>query len=178
MKAWKRANWAKVEVFSKDCIFHMMIFYWFTIHFHTIFQIEYQIWAQIWHNMIKTQLFLHQALHYNQIYNFTLKHDYKFKTIIMFKDVWISNFKRYMFFFFECFEHMDPFLWNILKFTKIEMIWWTFDNEEKNLKQKRHLFACISWVFWTYKNDFWNMVNFYENFLIAILNLYNNLFKK
>jgi hypothetical protein len=24
----------------------------------------------------------------------------------------------YVFLFFECFEHMDPFLWNILKFTK------------------------------------------------------------
>jgi hypothetical protein len=34
------------------------------------------------YNMIKTQFFfLHQALHYSQIYNFTLNHDYKFKTI-------------------------------------------------------------------------------------------------
>jgi hypothetical protein len=34
------------------------------------------------YNMIKTQIVLHQALHYSQIYNFTLNHDYKFKTII------------------------------------------------------------------------------------------------
>jgi hypothetical protein len=34
----------------------------------------------------------------------------------------------YVFLFFECFEQMDPFLWNILNFYKrIEMIWWTFD---------------------------------------------------
>jgi hypothetical protein len=36
-------------------------------------------------NMQKTQLFLHQALHYSQIYNFILNHDYKFKTINVFK---------------------------------------------------------------------------------------------
>jgi len=35
------------------------------------------------YNMIKNQNFLHQALHYSQIYNFTLNHDYKFKIIIM-----------------------------------------------------------------------------------------------
>jgi hypothetical protein len=35
------------------------------------------------YNVIETQIFLHQALHYNQIYNFTLNHDYKFKTIIV-----------------------------------------------------------------------------------------------
>ncbi len=30
------------------------------------------------------------------------------------KDVWVSKFKRvYVFVFFEYFEHMDPFLWNI-----------------------------------------------------------------
>jgi len=75
--------------------------------------------------MIKTQFFLHQALHYNQIYHFILKHDYKFKTIIMLKEIQILEFKKaYVFQFFECFEHMDPFLWNILKFTKkIKMIW-------------------------------------------------------
>jgi hypothetical protein len=26
--------------------------------------------------------------------------------------------KVYVFLFFECFEHMDPFLWKILNFTK------------------------------------------------------------
>jgi hypothetical protein len=61
---------------------------------------------------------LHQALHYSQIYNFTLNHDYKFKTIIVLKDVQISKSKKnYVFLFFENFEHMDLFLWNILKFT-------------------------------------------------------------
>jgi hypothetical protein len=68
--------------------------------------------------MIKIQFFLHQALHYSQIYNFTLNHDYKFKTI-MFKNIQVLKSKMvYVFLFFECFEHMDLFLWNILKFTK------------------------------------------------------------
>jgi len=35
------------------------------------------------YNMIKTQFALHQALHYNHIYNYILNHDYKFKTIVM-----------------------------------------------------------------------------------------------
>jgi hypothetical protein len=35
------------------------------------------------YNMIKSQFFLRQALHYSQIYNFTLNYDYKFKIIIM-----------------------------------------------------------------------------------------------
>jgi len=53
------------------------------------------------------------------IYNFTLTHNYEFKTIIMLKDVWISKSKKvYVFLYFEYFEHMDPFLWNILKFKK------------------------------------------------------------
>jgi len=80
------------------------------------------------YNMIKIQFFLHQALDYSQIYNFTLDHDYKNKIIIMFKDVWVTTSKNIsIFLFFECFEHVDPFLWNILKFTKkIEMIRWKF----------------------------------------------------
>jgi hypothetical protein len=36
---------------------------------------------------MKTQFFLYQPLDYSQIYNFTLDHDYKFKIIIVFKDV-------------------------------------------------------------------------------------------
>jgi hypothetical protein len=60
------------------------------------------------YNMIKIQMFFHQALHYNQIYNVILNHDYKFKTIIMFKDIQILKSKKvYVFLFFECFEHMD-----------------------------------------------------------------------
>ncbi len=71
------------------------------------------------YSIIKTQFFLHQTLDYNQIYNFTLHHDYKFKIIILLKDVWVSKSKNvYVFLFFESFEHMDPFLWNILKFKK------------------------------------------------------------
>ncbi len=70
------------------------------------------------YNKIKIQFFLHQALHYSQIYDFTLNHDYKFKTI-MFKNIRVLKSKKvYVFLFFECFEHMGPFLWNILKFTK------------------------------------------------------------
>jgi hypothetical protein len=90
------------------------------------------------YNMIKTQFFLHQTLDYSQIYNFTLDHGYKFKIIIMFKDVWISKSKSlHVFLFFECLEHMDPFLWKKLKFTKKkEMIWWIFDKEKRLLKQK------------------------------------------
>jgi hypothetical protein len=53
------------------------------------------------YNMIKIQIFLHQALYYNQIYNFTLNHDYKFKTIIVFKDIQVLKFKKvYMYFYF------------------------------------------------------------------------------
>jgi hypothetical protein len=98
------------------------------------------------YNMVKTQMFLHQALHYNQIYNFTLNHDYKFKTIIVFKDIWILKSKRvYVFLFFECFEQMDPFLWNILKFTKkIETIWSTFDKGKWFLVQKKPLVHMLS----------------------------------
>jgi hypothetical protein len=44
--------------------------------------------------MIETQLFFHQALHYSQIYNFTLDHDYKLLIIILLKEIWISKSKR------------------------------------------------------------------------------------
>jgi len=80
----KKANHAKVKVLSKDYIFHMIIFYWFKLHFSRhFFNCISNLKPNITYNMIKTQIVLHQALHYNQIYNFTLKHDYKFKTIIM-----------------------------------------------------------------------------------------------
>jgi hypothetical protein len=69
--------------------------------------------------MIKIQFFFPLALHYSQIYNFTLNHDYKFKTVIMLEDIQVLESKKaYVFHFSECFEHMDPFLWNILKFIK------------------------------------------------------------
>jgi hypothetical protein len=67
------------------------------------------------YNIIEIQFFLYQALDYSQIYNFILDHDYKFKIIKVLKDVWVSKFKSvYVFLFFECVEHVDPFLWNIL----------------------------------------------------------------
>ncbi len=110
------------------------------------------MWSNVTYNMIKTQIFLHQALDYSQIYYFTLDHDYKFKIVIVLMDVWVSKSKSvYVFLFFECFEHMDPFLWNILNFFfKIEMIWWTFDKEKGLLKQKTtclHVFLeCFKYI--------------------------------
>jgi len=44
--------------------------------------------------MIKTQKKLHQALHYSQIYNFYLNHDYKFKTRIVLKHIQILKSKN------------------------------------------------------------------------------------
>jgi hypothetical protein len=71
------------------------------------------------YNMIKIQIVLHWALHYSQMYNFTLNHDYKFKTRIMLKDIWVLKSKKaYVFLFFEFFEHMNIFLWNMLRFKK------------------------------------------------------------
>jgi hypothetical protein len=108
---------AKVKVFFKDCIFHMAIFYQFILHFSHIFKNWISdLRLDITYNMIKTQIFFPQALHYSQIYNFTLNHDYKFKTIILFKDIQVLESKKT--YVFQFFERMDPFLWNILKFKK------------------------------------------------------------
>jgi len=98
----------------------MAVFYWFILHFsHSFSNIIANLRPNMTYNMIKSQICLHQVVDYNQTYNFTLYHDYKFKTIIMFNNVWVSKSKIVMFFFFlECFEHMDPFSWNILRFTK------------------------------------------------------------
>jgi hypothetical protein len=80
----KGANHAKVKVLSKDYIFHMVVFYWFIVHFsHNFFNWISNLRPNMIYNMIKAQFVLHQTLHYNQIYNFTLNHDYKFKTIIL-----------------------------------------------------------------------------------------------
>jgi len=69
------------------------------------------------YNMIKIQTILHWALHCSQIHNFTLNHDYKFKNRIMLNDIWVLKSKKaYVFKIFEFFEHMNPFLWKILKF--------------------------------------------------------------
>jgi hypothetical protein len=59
-------------------------------------------------------MFLHQALHHSEIYNFTLDHDYKFKIIITCKRTFEHKIQKGIcILFFECFEHMDPFLWSI-----------------------------------------------------------------
>jgi hypothetical protein len=101
-------------------IFHVVVFYWFTLHFsHSFSNRISNLKPNMTYNMIKTQIFLHQALDYSQFHNLTLDHDYKFRIIIIFRDVWISKSKYvHVFLVFECFEHMDPFLWNILKFTE------------------------------------------------------------
>jgi len=97
----------------------MVVFYWFIVHFsHNFSNWITNLRPKKTYDIKKNSILLHQALHYRQIYNFALNH-HKFKAIIMFKDVWVSKFKRvYVFLFFECFEDMDPFLWNILKFIK------------------------------------------------------------
>jgi hypothetical protein len=34
----KRANRTKLKVLSKDCIFHMVVFYWFILYFSSSFK--------------------------------------------------------------------------------------------------------------------------------------------
>jgi hypothetical protein len=70
----------------------------------------------------------------------------RFKTIIVFKDTQVLKSKRvYVFLFFECFEHMDPFLWNILKFTKKwKQFGEHFDKGKGLLIFKNHLSTCFS----------------------------------
>jgi hypothetical protein len=91
----------KVKVHFKDCIFDMAIFYCFILHFSHIlkklnikFEAKYNIQCDM------NSSFFSQALHYSQIYNFTLNHDYKFKTIIVLKDIQVSESKKYMYFNF------------------------------------------------------------------------------
>jgi hypothetical protein len=74
------ANRAKDKVLSKDCIFYVAFFLLVYTAFFK-FEAKYDI------KQDKISFFLHQTLDYSQIYNFTLKDDYKFKTIIMLKDV-------------------------------------------------------------------------------------------
>ncbi len=83
----------------------------------------------------------HQALHYSQIYSFTLNHDYKFRTIIMLKNIQVSKYENvYVFLCFQCFEHMDPFLWNILNFTK-KLKWFG----EHLIKEKGFWYKKTTW---------------------------------
>jgi len=116
----KRVSCEKVKVLSKDYIFYMANLYWFITQFsHNFSNWISNLMSNMTYNIIKTHFFVYQALHYSQIYNFTLNHDYKFKTIIVLKDVRISKSKKvYVFLFFENSEHMDLCLWNISKFTK------------------------------------------------------------
>ncbi len=144
---WK-ANCTKVKVLSKDYIFHLAIFYWLTLDFSHNFSNIINLWHITWW---KLNFFWHQTLDYSKIYNFTLDHDYTFKIIKVHKDVWISKSKSvYVFLFFECFEHMYPSLWNILKFTK-KLKWFS-----------EHLIR---------KKDFWNKKTSCPHFVLSALNI-------
>jgi len=103
----KGTSRTKVEVLSKDCIFH------------TIFQTKYQMWGWIWHIHDKNSIFLQQMLHYSQIYKSTFNHDHKFETIIMLKEIWVAKSKKGMsFYFLTVLNTWILFLGNILTFTK------------------------------------------------------------
>jgi hypothetical protein len=70
----------KEWVMSKDCIFHIVVLYWFILHFlGYFFNWISNLRPNMTYKMIKTQMFLHQTLQYSQIHNSTLNHDYKFK---------------------------------------------------------------------------------------------------
>jgi hypothetical protein len=59
-----------------------------------------------------------------------------------------QNLKACMYFIFWMFWTYGSILVEYIKVhKKIEMIWWTFDEEKKLLKQKNHLSTCFSWVF-------------------------------
>jgi hypothetical protein len=88
----------------------------------------------------------------------------------MLKDIWVSKSKKtYVFLFFECFEHMDPFLWNVLKFSKKlkqfgeHLIW------KKIFETKNPLVHMLFLSALNIEKNFWNMVNFHENFVVTTL---------
>jgi hypothetical protein len=58
------------------------------------------------------------------------------------KDIWISKSKKvYVFLLCKCFEHMGPFLWNILKFTN-KLKWFSeYSTRKKDFwnKKKPHV---------------------------------------
>jgi hypothetical protein len=116
------------------------------------------------YNMIKTQMFLHQALDYSQIYNFTLDHDYKNKIIIMLKDVGISKSKSiYIYIYIWIFWTYGSILVEYIKVHKeIEMILWTFDKEKKLLKHGEFSWKFCSCNFESIKNYFKNEMIFLE----------------
>jgi hypothetical protein len=71
----------------------------------------------------------------------------------------------YVFLFFECFKHMDPFLWNILNLKQFG---------EQLIKENYFWYKKITCpqLFLNVLNiqkDSWNMVNFHGNFVVATL---------
>jgi hypothetical protein len=53
----------------------------------------------------------------------------------------------YVFLFFECFEHMDPFLWNMLKFTnQLKYFGEHLIREKTFLIQKNHFLECFKHI--------------------------------
>jgi hypothetical protein len=152
VKAWNKKPIApKLKSFPRIAFSMWQFFIGSYCIFHTFSNWISNLKPNMTYNMIKIQLFLHQAFHYSQIYNFILNHDYKLKTIRVFKDVWNSKSKKvYVFLFFECFEHMDLFLWNILKFPQ-KMKWFG-----------EHLIM---------KKDFWNKKITCSHFFLSALNI-------
>jgi hypothetical protein len=99
------------------------------------------------YNIIKTQIILHQALDYSQIFNFTFDHDYKFKIIIVLKDLSKSKSIYVIFIFWIFWTYWSLLVEYIKVHKKFEMIWWTIDKETRFFKQKNHMSTCSSWVF-------------------------------
>jgi len=71
-KSFPRTTFSKWQ-FSIGLIAFFIRFFKLNIKFEAKYDREHE----------KNSIFLHQALHSSQIYNFTLNHDYKFKTIIV-----------------------------------------------------------------------------------------------
>jgi hypothetical protein len=80
-----------------------------------------------------------------------------------------QNLKGIYILVFECFEHMDPFLWNILKFTKKLKQFGEHLIMKKDFWNKEitcaHVFLCVLNI----EKDFWNMVNFHKFFVVTTL---------
>jgi hypothetical protein len=63
-------------------------------------------------------MFLHHALHWNQMYNFSFSHDNKLWTILVIKHVWnhfVKMFQYKQLNFFCMIGHMAHLLWSILQ---------------------------------------------------------------
>ncbi len=153
MKAWNKKLLApRLNSFPK-ITFSTWQFSIGLLHFsHNFSKRISNLRPNVTYNMMKTQMFLHQTLEYSQIYNFTLDHDYKFKIIIMLKNVWVSKSKIvYVFLFFWMFWTYGSFLVEYIKVQK-KLKWFGEHLIKKGLsKQKNHLSTCFSQVFYTYK---------------------------